>query len=171
MIARKLTLSLLTVFTLSVATVSVALSSPALVTRIRKTVARFDQQAAKLKKERVALNELSAEGGEALVWRGKTFVKADLTLYGETGRNEVLVYWDVDAPLFAFSQRVRYPVPLGVERPKGAKDKIDSVRLYYDKGEVRHCFVESKEVSLKDEACQDPAKLVGQLQGWLISGD
>ena len=142
---------------------ALSMSDSALVLKVRKSVAEIDRQTKRTPKIKITIDDLSVEGGEATVWRKKTSVKADATLYGESGRSEMLVYWEKERPLFAYHKRITYAAQLGEPVPKGAKDTVRSIRLYYDLKGVQGCRIDGKEVPPSNETCVSTATLVSEL--------
>ncbi|MBB6052487.1 hypothetical protein [Armatimonas rosea] len=140
-----------------------ALAGPGLLTTIRRQVEGIDRRARRLPSTKLSLDGLSLEGGEARVWRDKQATKADVNLYGETGRRELLVYWTDRKPLFTYERTTRYPSPLGTPRPRGATDRTTQTRLYYDQGRLRSCRVGDKPRPLSDDTCQQTARLTDLL--------
>lgn len=140
-----------------------ALAGPGLLTTIRRQVDGIDRRTSQLTSSKLSLDGLSLEGGEARVWRDKHTTKADVSLYGETGRRELLVYWAERKPLFTYERTTRYPSPLGTPRPRGATDRTTQTRLYYDQGRLRSCRVGETSRPLTDDTCQQTARLTDLL--------
>ena len=142
---------------------SATVAGPGLLTAIRRQVDVIDRRARRLPSTNLSLEGLSLEGGEARVWRDKHTAKADVSLYGETGRRELLVYWANHKPLFTYERTVHYPSPLGTPRPRGATDRITQTRLYYDQGRLHSCRVGETSRPLTDDTCQQTARLTDLL--------
>jgi hypothetical protein len=144
------------------------------VLKTRRVVSAIDVRYKKLDKTSRDIMDLSTEGGKGTLWSEKTGkpVRADATIYGETLRTEALIYWQDGKPAFAFLKEIRYPVPITQVRPKGATDRTEETRLYFDaQGTLKLCRVGKKDIPLTDSRSKDARELVTTLITALAPGN
>ncbi len=140
-----------------VAPPAVAATTAQQITSIRTEVAAINKRLPKMAAQTKNVEGITVEGTEATYYSsGKDLRKIRATLYGETFRATVELYFRRGALIFAFERYERYEAELG-----SPVESTTEYRFYFSGSRTLRLLIDAKQVSPSNE---DGAKLVSDIR-------
>lgn len=137
------------------------------IAQIRAEVNLINKSAAKYKKEKRNVEDISLEGTEATYFvSGKGLKKISAKLYGETYNATVEVYYSGEEMIFAFMKENRYDSQIGMKPPPKVV-KSEERRFYFSGGNLVRLLVGKKELKPSEENYNEYKQQVDEIAGKL----
>lgn len=150
------------------AQISIFAQSEKEVAGIRTEVNAVNKSAKNLKKEKKNVSGLSLEGAEATYFLSGTEIKkVTATLYGETYKSNVEVYYRDGAPIFAFAKLNKYDAPISANKSPQIVSSEEQ-RIYFSNGKTIKAMIGKTDLKMTDARFAEIEKSLTEISQTLM---